>query len=1401
MYVTNDHYSAIYLGDFTVGGFSRELQLDLLSGDFFIDGTRAGHLTDNITKHRDFTRLFGSTEFYVLPDGGERGRFVTRYRDHDPRYTFALRQKDDNSLLQVIEKHSSEEFLFVSSQALEQLFRKELVANYSHWFNIAKNIIDFRPQQFNTADFISNIDFQLDLSSGDLMDLKRDGQVVKINSESFNQTQYIFNRIEFPEYIHVILKNNSSQVIVDLHRLNLQFEIIRDESIHDDRVRSLQYSNMCVSLDQKCFGVLIGFMRGLLLKPIKTFADLMPCAILIPHAVGGGLRSNSQKIQILSAEGHQRVDICRDSNGSNIMEHLQYFKYDVDTRLQQLRAPPGVEASVFLARLHASTASPLPEPFTGLTGTEMALRILQSAICWSPEISDDTNQHLRAIQELAPVHIFSDTFPLDPQPFLQKFPEALSSLCAHIAFKLVIDKLNERIIFSSAQSHHLRAYYRSKFLYSPQAQIDLEFEPRLNTLFPSADATGWAFNIEHNALSVIAELCSNWRVERTEKFRTGMLKQLLISSVDLPANEFPVNASPANVFGFLSDWRSSFDFCNKWFTLYTFARSIRTKKQYKDYWQLLLSGLIFPKQKVPLEHLLLLHAVAVHPDDFPEAPPYKVYTTPDDNAPNEAAIATICLFCEQSEPLENYMARNSHPKLNDESEADFTNRIRAERQQAIIADSKQVYQRILRIWPNDNCDIRDLGNYKVINNWLPLHNHINERLRHWYANRQLVLFVERVEQQAAKYISGLTSLAITDTPVLPQQTKGLNKPLDSDLLYLRKLQLPPNISSDIDKIYPKLENRVEPENFSRNANVTIEETAAAPFPLDIISEDLITNNFIESLKQSWGMYSSRRYSRTSHSNTRIVYEFKKIRLNLLDQLNTFWQLIEDHLKPTLEEYTLRALSSARLTPASVPLVLLKRFFKSEDVVEVDIKPFQQLVGAYVVLQTREMRATRILRFARSGPSMEAFLHRELENEGHEKWIPAEHPEWLLFELERDLLIRPVQIDVAKRMAPPPGKIMKNSIVQLQMGEGKTAVIVPLLILQLADGLQLCRLTVMRSLFQTNERYLHHVLGGLLNRRVYSFPYNRETIMDTIELRKKYEECLSRRGVVIALPEDRLSFHLKAIDECISGRYSNGCDFYGIEQWLRENSREILDEAEEILSVKYQLSYTVGSQLPIDNGELRWKIAQSIMSVARRCMSDFKADEAGEADFELCRFEDHRFPMFRLLRREPFKLFCNKIVNDIISVKVLKIEPSDREVLISYLIEERSDEKVLSGTNIIYQNESSKKILLQIRGLLAGGVLFFVLNRRWRVNYGVDIGKSARRRMAIPFRAKDTPMERTEFGHVDVAILFTLLSYYYSGLSDEQIDRAIANLAAETKPEEEYKRWIKEVHIITITLFY
>eukprot|EP00798_Chlamydomonas_sp_ICE-L_P025428 gene25428-11088_t len=63
-----------------------------------------------------------------------------------------------------------------------------------------------------------------------------------------------------------------------------------------------------------------------------------------------------------------------------------------------------------------------------------------------------------------------------------------------------------------------------------------------------------------------------------------------------------------------------------------------------------------------------------------------------------------------------------------------------------------------------------------------------------------------------------------------------------------------------------------------------------------------------------------------------------------------------------------------------------------------------------------------------------------------QWSVSEYPEWLVFEVEGGLQIRPQQYAVAARLIHEPG-----AIAQLNMVEGKTRVILPMLVLHLAKG--------------------------------------------------------------------------------------------------------------------------------------------------------------------------------------------------------------------------------------------------------------------------------------------------------------------------------------------------------------
>jgi Protein of unknown function (DUF3638) len=62
------------------------------------------------------------------------------------------------------------------------------------------------------------------------------------------------------------------------------------------------------------------------------------------------------------------------------------------------------------------------------------------------------------------------------------------------------------------------------------------------------------------------------------------------------------------------------------------------------------------------------------------------------------------------------------------------------------------------------------------------------------------------------------------------------------------------------------------------------------------------------------------------------------------------------------------------------------------------------------------------------------LHEELRNLGHSSWQPLRHSDWLLLEIEANILIRNDQIDVAlATISPASGS---NSVLQMNMGQGR-----------------------------------------------------------------------------------------------------------------------------------------------------------------------------------------------------------------------------------------------------------------------------------------------------------------------------------------------------------------------------
>ncbi|CAF3027419.1 unnamed protein product, partial [Rotaria sp. Silwood2] len=89
----------------------------------------------------------------------------------------------------------------------------------------------------------------------------------------------------------------------------------------------------------------------------------------------------------------------------------------------------------------------------------------------------------------------------------------------------------------------------------------------------------------------------------------------------------------------------------------------------------------------------------------------------------------------------------------------------------------------------------------------------------------------------------------------------------------------------------------------------------------------------------------------------------------------------------------------------------------------------------------------------------------------------------------NITIRDIQIRVANHMIKPNlttnNSTIQSIVMQMNMGEGKTSVILPMLCVSLSSSnSSLVRIIVLKFLFPTNHQSLRYKLGGLLNRRIF-----------------------------------------------------------------------------------------------------------------------------------------------------------------------------------------------------------------------------------------------------------------------------------------------------------------------------
>jgi hypothetical protein len=342
------------------------------------------------------------------------------------------------------------------------------------------------------------------------------------------------------------------------------------------------------------------------------------------------------------------------------------------------------------------------------------------------------------------------------------------------------------------------------------------------------------------------------------------------------------------------------------------------------------------------------------------------------------------------------------------------------------------------------------------------------------------------------------------------------------------------------------------------------------------------------------------------------------------------------------------------------------------------------------------------------------LVNELRNPGHLNWNPSEYPEYLLMEVESSILIRDVQQQIATEMRAP--SIDGNAVMQLNMGEGKSTVITPMVAAALADGTQLVRVVVAKPQSKQMAQMLISKFGGLLRRQIYYMPFSRSLQLDKAAAETMLEvlrQCRRFGGILLVQPEHILSFRLMAPECCIADKDAVGRTLMATQDFFDEYSRDIVDESDENFSVRFELIYTMGAQQPIELSPDRWFLLQLLDHVQK---SAIHVAEVLPFSIELHSGDDGTFPRMRLLRGDATKLLVLQVAaeirdNGLGGFQMSRQSEKMRKAVYDYITVLDLDDEIVQFVENGEFWGSSKTSILFLRGILAGGVLAFVLGQK------------------------------------------------------------------------------------------
>ncbi|GMF14764.1 unnamed protein product [Phytophthora lilii] len=468
--------------------------------------------------------------------------------------------------------------------------------------------------------------------------------------------------------------------------------------------------------------------------------------------------------------------------------------------------------------------------------------------------------------------------------------------------------------------------------------------------------------------------------------------------------------------------------------------------------------------------------------------------------------------------------------------------------------------------------------------------------------------------------------------------------------------------------------------------------------------------------------------------------------------------------------------------------------------------FKKASLRYMELCVLEDKVERLVwKAKRSGEISDAQLIDELVNV--RQWSSTEFPFWLAFEVEGRLQIRHEQFVIAQHLIKSPG-----TVCQLNMGRGKTRVILPMLFLYFTRSRcpRVVRAHFLGPLLSEARQFMHRYLSASnACLGIFELPFHRQIDLNSRRLdfiRDAIEEMKMFGGIQMVAPEHRMSLELKRLELGDNAAATTLDEILDNDQYV-----DVLDECDALLHHKNHLVYAVGIPIPLCSGMERWMAAEALLRVVACELSSGPrvATVLGSAHVS-CTAPDYatRLGAYRGTRLNTVvesTEMLRKTLKTVLVLDLIDNAPFELMWLNTFgkgdarasLVAAITDSTLSVKDSLGCYMEKLSPYILQLyalRGFVAFGVLEHCLEKRYRVDFGLPPAGTRPKKIAIPYRAADVPSERSEFSHPDVCIVLTLLGYYHGGLADEETRNAFKMLLRLDISEQDqlYGRWYDSV---------